>query len=107
MTTQNKVNLTLIRKNKKELLDTVLKPYQDVFKAIMDDGVIKATKYISPSLIVRLVRRTYGDKINNRGNIEVSLTIGKPNFLEREFVKKCIAAKDPFPVKKIQLKHQK
>jgi hypothetical protein len=31
-------------------------------------------------------------------------TIGKPNYEEREFIKKCKKAGEPFPVKKIQVK---
>jgi hypothetical protein len=107
MTTQNKVNLTVIRKSKDLLFKTLETPYRQVFKAILQDKVIKATKYISPSLVIRLTRRTYGKKINNQGNVEISMTIGKPNFLEREFVKACVKAKEPFPVKMVQLKHQK
>jgi hypothetical protein len=107
MTTQNKVNLSVIRKNTSELFKVLEKPYLQVFKAVIEDKVIKATKYVSPNLVIRLTRRTYGKKINKQGNIEVSLTIGKPNFLEREFIKKCVKAKEPFPVKNVQLKFQK
>lgn len=108
MTTQNKVNLTILRKNTDELAKVLATPYLQVFGAmIKDNTVTKATKYISPNLIIRLTRRTYGKKINKQGNIEVSLTIGKPNFLERKFIKDCVKAKEPFPVKMIQLKFQK
>ena len=31
------------------------------------------------------------------------LTFGKPNFVERRFIQKCIKAGEPFPAKKIQL----
>lgn len=74
---------------------------------INTEDVIKATKYISPILIVRAVRKTYklvGRKPNTKGNIEIILSIGKPNYVEREFIALCKKAKEPFPVKKIQLK---
>jgi len=32
------------------------------------------------------------------------LTIGRPNYAEREFIKLCKKAGEPFPVKKMQLK---
>lgn len=80
----------------------------DVTGAIINtEDVIKATKYISPNLIVRAVRKTYkssGKKPDMRMNIEMTLTVGKPNYVEREFVALCKKAKEPFPVKKIQLK---
>jgi len=31
------------------------------------------------------------------------LTFGKPNFVERRFIQKCIKAGEPFPAKKTQL----
>ena len=65
--------------------------------------VVKATKYVSPKLVVRAVRTRYHNKIV-KGNIEISLTIGRPNYLEREFIKKCQKVSEPFPVKKIQIK---
>lgn len=102
------VNLQLIRKNKEQLLKTLAAPYVEVFRVLMsDENIIKATKFISPSLVIRLVRRTYDKKVNKHGNIEVSLTIGKPNYLEREFVADCKKAKVPFPVRNIQVKYQK
>ncbi len=71
-------------------------------------GTIKqATKYISDKQIIRATRTTYKAYKGkpDRGNIEINLTIGKPNFAEREFIKKLKKAKEPFPVKKIQFKH--
>lgn len=70
------------------------------------EGVVRAVKYLAPNLIVRAVRTRYAGKISKTGNIEMSVTIGRPNFLEREFVVLCKKAKEPFPVAKIQLKLQ-
>lgn len=61
-----------------------------------------ATKVLEPKLVVRLTRRLKYSKRNQRN--EYVLTIGKPNHLEREFIKACIKAKEPFPVKKVQIK---
>lgn len=73
---------------------------------LMKDGAVKATKFLSPDQIIRAVRRTYGGKIV-KGNTEILITIGKPNFKEREFIKKCKKSGEPFPVKKIQVKWSK
>lgn len=89
----------------KESIDSVI----EVVDAIVNGkGVIKATKYISPTLLVRGVMKTY--KVRDRkpasdGNLEITLTIGKPNYVEREFIAKCKKVKEPFPIKKVQLKH--
>ncbi len=86
-----------------------MKYYNDVVEEILK-GAIKATKYVSPKEIVRAVRTTY--KIHNRKprkgeNIQITLTIGRPNYVEREFIKLCKEAKEPFPVRYIQLKFYK
>lgn len=83
--------------------------YSRVIEAILTEKllngqiIIRATDYFSPKFIIRAVRKTYGKKIV-KGNIEIALTIGKPNYAEREFIKLCQKANEPFPVKKLQLK---
>lgn len=67
----------------------------------------KTVKYVSPVLVVRAVRKTYGKKILKRHNTEIILTIGKPNFLEREFIKTAKKVGEKFPIKKIQIKYTK
>ena len=66
--------------------------------------VIRAVEYVSPKLIIRAVRRTFNKKIYKGSNIEIMLTIGRPNYLEREFIEECLKAKEPFPIKRVQLK---
>lgn len=84
------------------------KNYEQVIEAIINNkDVLKATKYVSPKLIVRGVRKSY--KFNGRKplayqNLEITLTIGRPNYVERDFIELCQKAKEPFPVKKVQLK---
>lgn len=82
------------------------KAISDLAETILEGGARQATKYFSESLIVRATRRTYGGKII-KGNTEIVFTIGRPNYAEREFIKKCKKAKEPFPVKKIQIKWPK
>lgn len=78
--------------------------FQEIMKLILSGTITRATQYISPKLIVRAVRRRFDKKIISRKNAEVILTIGEPNYIERDFIKACKKAGEPFPVKKIQLK---
>lgn len=63
-----------------------------------------ATIFQDEKSIVRATRKLVNGKVPGFGNIEVTLTIGKPNYKERNFVKQCKKAGEPFPIKKIQLK---
>ena len=81
-----------------------------VVNAVTIGGAFTATKYISPKLIVRATRR-WGRKhkadlgtVNRSPSLDIVLTISRPNYLEREFIKAARKAGEPFPVKKIQLK---
>lgn len=65
--------------------------------------VIRATKFVSPKEIIRATRRTYKGKII-RGNVDIVLTIGRPNYAERKLVRIFQKAGEPFPVKYAQLK---
>lgn len=86
----------------------ILEASKNIVNIIINNlEIVRTTKYLSPSLIVRGVRRTWGHKPSTRGNIQITLTIGKPNYAEREFIKLCKKAKEPFPVKNTQLKFWK
>lgn len=65
--------------------------------------VRSAVKYISDKEVVKATRRFKPSKRNLRE--EILLTIGRPNYAERRFIKLCKKAGEPFPVKKVQLKH--
>ena len=77
---------------------------RDVVKWATNGIVYNATKYLSPKLIVRAVRKRYKGKLLKNQNLELSLVIGRPNFAEREFIKDCLKAKEPFPIKPVQIK---
>ena len=76
-----------------------------VIAALLVNNAVKATKYVSPVLVVRATRKRYGRKIldANRHSVEIVVKVGKPNYLEREFISICKKVKEPFPVRKIQL----
>lgn len=80
--------------------------YNKVIEPIINNKIIKATYYINPKFIVRATRKLFDKKIV-KGNIEISLTVGKPNYVERNFIRQCEKVKEPFPVKRVQLKEYK
>lgn len=84
----------------KETLDAV----RSVVEHLLKHNAVKAVKYLAPNLVVRAVRTRFNKKILGYGNKEVTLTIGKPNYLERDAIKECQKAGEPFPVKKVRLK---
>lgn len=71
---------------------------------VLRNNAWKATKYLSEKDVVRATRRTFHGKIVSRSNIEITLTLGRPNFAEREFIRACKRSGEPFPVKRVQLK---
>ena len=79
----------------------------DVVETLLSTEAHHATKYISDKLVVRATRRfyrVYRARGFERHKTELIITIGKPNFAGREFIKRCKNVGVPFPVKKIQLK---
>jgi hypothetical protein len=62
--------------------------------------VHKATKYLSPKLVIKATRRDRPSK--RERSVSVVVTIGIPNYRERDFIKKCQRAGESFPVKRIQ-----
>jgi hypothetical protein len=71
--------------------------------AVLGMNLRKATAYISPSLTIKAsAQRRYR---KNEPSCTLLVTIGKPNFLERRFIKVCQKAGMAFPLKQIQWKH--
>lgn len=62
----------------------------------------QAIKYLSKALCIKATRRGKLDKRDK--TVTVLVTIGKPAFREREFIKWCVKAKEPFPVRKLQVR---
>ena len=60
------------------------------------------TAFISPTKTVKLTRQRRYKK--GDGAETMILTFGRPNYKEREFIKQCKKAKEPFPVKKTLLR---
>ncbi len=61
----------------------------------------RATAYLSEK---ETAKATYQGKFRKRSRSRTILvTIGRPNFKERKFIKLCKKVGEPFPVAKIQL----
>jgi len=77
-----------------------------VVAAVVDYNAYKAAIYLNDKLVVRVSRRLYKKRLphQNSKTEELLVVIGKPNYEQREFIKKCKKAGEPFPVKKIQFK---
>ena len=62
----------------------------------------KATKYVAPDYVIKASRLSKYDGRNKQESFVI--TIGRPNYAEREFIKLAKKAGVKFPIKKIQLK---
>ena len=85
------------------------KLYRDIAhmaECILVDGAIRVTKYFSPTEVVKATARRYNGKFVGKTR-EILYTIGRPNYAERKFIKDCLKAKEPFPIKGLQLKWAK
>lgn len=77
---------------------------ETVIATLLTSDAHRAVKYITAKHIVRATRRLYRGRIDKRGKIEMVLTIGAPNYIERKFIADCKKAGESFPVRKVQLK---
>ena len=78
----------------------------DVIEMLMRSGARRATKYLRPDAVISACRPCYKGKVQGGRDTRATivLKLGAPNCDEREFIKRCQRAGEPFPVRKIQLK---
>lgn len=62
----------------------------------------RATVYAAKDSVVKATRQRRFDGCDRQETYLV--TVGKPNYAERQFILKCLDAGEPFPVKKVQKK---
>lgn len=77
-------------------------PYGNVARAIqslIEAEAHRATIFVSPTHTVKVTRRSKRAEKNQ----EFIVTIGRPNWHERQRVKTFLKAQEPFPVKRVQL----
>lgn len=77
--------------------------FDKVLEPLINRVAWKATLYESERDVITATRRRFKGKFG-QGNVDIILKIGRPNYVEREFIKACKKAGEPFPVKKVQLK---
>lgn len=83
-------------------------PYvSQVVNALRSNEARIATKYLSEKEVVRATIRRYRGRVSYKGNLDIILKVGRPNFKERKFIKLCKKAGVSFPVQKIQLSFPK
>jgi hypothetical protein len=81
-------------------------PYSTIAKLIQSlqkTGAYRATAFASPSKTVKVTR--VGTLDRRERNTYLRVTIGRPNYAERKFIKACQKAGEPFPVRKVQLSY--
>ena len=62
----------------------------EVVERILVGGAYKATKFVyGENLTIKATRKRYKGKYSRSNAIDIVLTIGKPNFEEREALKKA------------------
>jgi hypothetical protein len=86
--------------------DTIVlnKTVTEVLAVLLSEGAHRATKYLNPRYIVRATRKIYRGKVEkNPKSISIELSFGVPNYKERMFIKLAVKAKEPFPIKKVQV----
>lgn len=74
-----------------------------VIRVLLKTGARKATKFLSDRETVKVSRTWKPDRRSRSQTLVV--TMGRPNYAEREFLKKCRRAGEPVPVKRVQIKH--
>lgn len=84
------------------------KQVQKTIEALLAAGAWKATLILSPTEVVRATRRWYRRmKTQSDERVEIAVTIGRPNYQERDLVKACKKSGEQFPMRKIQLKFRR
>ena len=79
------------------------KLYAEILDWVVSGKAIKVTKWMTNNHIIRATRTRYGGKFNNK-NVEITLSICKPNFAEREWLKNTQDKNVKFPLKGVVVK---
>lgn len=80
--------------------------FSEVIAVLLSTGSKQAVKYISPNLVVKATRKSYGGRPQRKDarNETLLVTFGKPNYREREFIALAKKVGEPFPIKRCQLR---
>jgi hypothetical protein len=86
--------------------ETVRNCYGTLIATVSGMDIWQATYYQSEKMVYRATRIRFKGKIL-KGGIYIHFKIGKPNFEERAFIKKCKKADKLFPIEEVQVKYIK
>lgn len=81
------------------------KAFSQLAEIILEGGAKKATKFFSPREVLKATLQ--GKPRKNERTRTILFTIGAPNYKERQFIRHAQQAKEPFPIKRIQIKFPK
>ena len=71
-------------------------------EAVLELNCKRATVYLDEKTVVACTaRHPHDDRCRSHAYV---LKIGKPNFVERRFIRLCKEAGEPLPVRKVQIK---
>lgn len=82
--------------------------FGELLFTIQSDPKIKTIEYIrDPKFTIKATRRFKPRKLHKSNDYseDIVLTIGRPNYLTRKFIKDCLVLGEPFPIKKFRIKH--
>jgi hypothetical protein len=75
--------------------------FSNVIAVLNAKNVRRAVAYLDAKTVVMATRQR---KFSSRGRSHtILLTYGAPNYRQREFIKICAKAKEPLPLRKIQI----
>jgi hypothetical protein len=80
------------------------KVFEELAGEILIGGAYKATKYLSDKLTIKATRKRYKGRAYKNRAVDIVFTVGKPNYEEREFIKKYKKLGGNFPKKQAILK---
>jgi hypothetical protein len=74
-------------------------------RTLLTTNFREAIGYITPKLRVKASVRRYKHQRDHRSfGYDIVLTVGRPNSREKHFVAAAIAAGEPFPIRKVQVR---
>lgn len=74
------------------------KNFNAVIGALLISEAKRATKYLSPGLVINATRIVHGKKIDRRNSrIDIQVKVGRPNHAERQFINKRLLKGRPVP----------
>ena len=78
--------------------------FSELAECILVGGAYKATKYLSPVLTIKATRKRYKGKFLKGHAIDIVFTVGKPNYEERDVIKRHKKMGMAFPLNHISEK---